>query len=33
VRAAVLELRLITTRIHLPLYFSDVVRDADDHRT
>lgn len=32
VRDAVLELRLITTRIHPTLHFSGVVRDADDHR-
>lgn len=32
VRDAVLELRLITTRIHPTLHFSSVVRDADDHR-
>lgn len=32
VRDAVLELRLITTRIHPTLHLSGVVRDADDHR-
>ena len=32
VRDAVLELRLITTRIHPTLHLSGVVQDADDHR-
>lgn len=32
VRDAVLELRLITTRIHPTLHLSGVVRDVDDHR-
>jgi putative PIN family toxin of toxin-antitoxin system len=32
VRDAVLELRLMTTRIHPTLHLSGVVRDADDHR-
>lgn len=32
VRDAVLELRLLTTRIHPTLHLSGVVRDADDHR-
>jgi putative PIN family toxin of toxin-antitoxin system len=32
VREAVLELRLITTRIHPTLHLSGVVQDADDHR-
>ena len=32
VRDAVLELRLMTTRIHPTLHLSGVVQDADDHR-
>lgn len=32
VRDAVLELRLITTRIHPTLHLSGVVSDVDDHR-
>jgi predicted nucleic acid-binding protein len=32
VRDAVLELRLMNTRIHPTLHLSGVVRDADDHR-